>query len=128
MRGPAPDSKGQSNGENLRIDNNDFGNPVYQVLSDLQGNTFDANGTPGALAGGAGWLRLMTFDTSANTIHFQTYSPVLNQYAGVAGGSTFGIDASLSDFTLAMPVQVPEPATLCLMALAAVTVIRRRVA
>lgn len=110
------DSKGQSNGENLRIDNNNAGHPVYQVLSDLQGNTFDANGTPGVYTGGAGWLRTMTFDTEANTIHFETYSPVLGKYAGKNGENTFGIDASLSDFTLAIPPQaVPEPSTLALM-------------
>lgn len=121
------DSKGQSNGENLRIDNNDAGHPVYQVLSDLQGNTFDASGTPGVYTGGAGWLRFMTFDLDAGTIHFQTYSPVLNQYAGVAGGPTFGIDPGLSDFTLAIPSQVPEPASLgALMLAGAAMLVRRR--
>ena len=100
---------GVSNGENLRIDNNAFGHPVYQVLSDYQGNTFDASGTPGALTGGAGWLRLMTFDPKAGTIHFQTYSSELNQYAGVAGGPTFGLAASLSDFTLPIPDRVFGP-------------------
>ena len=94
---------GVSDGENLRIDNNAFGHPVYQVLSDYQGNTFDVNGTPGVLTGGAGWLRLMTFDTQSRTIHFQTYSSELDEYAGVDGGPTFNLPASMSDFTLPIP-------------------------
>jgi len=114
------DSSGVSNGENLRIDNNDFGHPVYQVLSDLQGNTFSYDTTtgtytPGVYTGGEGWLRLMEFDTEANTIHFQTYSPTLGLYAGVGDGPNFKLDPSFSDFTLPIPIQakaVPEPSTL----------------
>ena len=100
---------GVSDGENLRIDNNAFGHPVYQVLSDYQGNTFDATGTPGRLTGGAGWLRLMTFDTQNRTIHFRTYSSELDQYAGVPGGPTFNLPPYLSDFTLAIPDRVFGP-------------------
>ena len=100
---------GISNGENLRIDNNAFGHPVYQVLSDYQGNTFDATGTPGTEVGGAGWLRLMTFDTQTRMIHFQTYSSELNEYAGVNGGPTFNLPASMSDFTLPVPDRVFSP-------------------
>ena len=99
------DTNGISDGENLRIDNNAFGHQVYQVLSDYQGNTFDAAGTPGVYTGGAGWVRLMTFDTLAGTIHFQTYSPLLEEYAGVGSGPTFGLPASLSDFTLPIPTR-----------------------
>ncbi len=102
-------ASGISDGENLRVDNNRFGHPVYQVLSDYQGNTFDASGTPGVLTGGAGWLRLMTFDPKAGTIHFQTYSSELNEYAGVSGGPTFGLAASMSDFTLPIPDRVFGP-------------------
>ena len=119
----SPTVNGVSNGENLRTDNNAFGHPVYQVLSDYQGNTFstafellglNAFGFPGLhtsqlfgqLTGGAGWLRLMTFDTEAGTIHFQTYSSELNQYAGVPGGPTFNLDPSMSDFTLPIPERV----------------------
>ena len=97
---------GVSDGENLRVDNNAFGHPVYQVLNDYQGNTFDSNGTPGIFTGGAGWLRLMTFDTQDRTIHFKTYSSELNEYAGVPGGPTFNLPASMSDFTLAIPDRV----------------------
>ena len=105
----ATDENGVSDGENLRIDNNAAGHPVYQVLSDYQSNTFGADGTPGAFAGGAGWLRFMTFDTQSRTIHFQTYSVELNQYAGVSNGPSFNLPARMSDFTLAVPERVFGP-------------------
>ena len=97
---------GVSDGENLRIDNNAFGHPVYQVLSDYQGNTFDTNGVAGVFTGGSGWLRLMVFDTVTGTIHFRTYSTELKQFAGVAGGPTFNLPLSMSDFTLILPDRV----------------------
>lgn len=103
------DSKGISDGENLRIDNNASGHPVYQVLTDYQGNTFDADGAPGVYTGGAGWLRLMTFDTENRTIHFQTYSVELEKYAGVSNGPTFNLPADMSDFTLPVPERVFGP-------------------
>lgn len=109
------DGSGVSNGENLRIDNNDFGHPVYQILTDYQGNTFDYNAatrkyTGGKHIGGDGWIRLMTFDTEAGTIHFQTYSPTLHLYAGVGNGPTFKINPSFSDFTLPIPSQARQSA------------------
>ncbi len=88
-----------SKSENLRIDNNDAGHAVYQVLTDYQGNTLNN-------PGGAGWLRFMEFDMGKNTIHFRTYSPTLGKYAGVNGENTFNQPPEFSDFTLAMPVQV----------------------
>jgi hypothetical protein len=97
---------GVSDGESLRIDNNDAGHPVYQVLTDYQGNTFDITGAPSKVAGGAGWLRLMKFDVSSMTIHFQTYSTELHVYAGMSGGPTFNLDPSESDFTLPIPDRV----------------------
>ena len=100
------DANGISQGENIRIDNNNFGHPVYQVLSDYQGNTVGADGVVGDDAGGAGWIRLMQFDLSAGTIHFSTYSPVLRKYAGRSGESTFGQPAAFSDFIEQIPIQV----------------------
>ena len=43
---------------------------VYQLLSDYQDQT----------SGGYGWLRIMKFVPSENTIYVKTYSPYLNQY------------------------------------------------
>ncbi len=85
--------------ENLRIGMNEVGHPVYQVLSDYQGNTK-------ASAGGDGWLRLMEFDLQSQTIHFTTYSPVLDERAGQDGAWTFNQPPTFSDFTLPLPVQV----------------------
>jgi hypothetical protein len=90
---------GVSKSENIRIDKNDAGHPVYQVLSDYQGNTKTG-------AGGDGWLRLMEFDLHAKTIHFVTYSPTLDQYAGRNGEASFNQAPEFSDFTLPLPVQV----------------------
>lgn len=102
-------TNGVSNGENLRTDLNAAGHPVYQVLSDYEGNTVNADGTVGTLAGGAGWLRLLTFDTMAGTIHFQTFSTEMNENAGVPAGSTFNLPSGVSDFTLPIPDRVFGP-------------------
>ena len=99
-------TNGVSDGENLRTDLNAAGHPVYQVLTDYEANTCDAAGTPNALAGGSGWLRLLTFDTQAGTIHFQTYSTELSENAGVPGGPAFNQAPWLSDFTLPIPDRV----------------------
>jgi hypothetical protein len=89
--------------ENLRIGVNEAGHSVYQVLSDYQGNT-------SASSGGDGWLRLMTFDLQSQTIHFTTYSPVLDKHAGQKGERTFNQPPEFSDFTLPIPVQVGNEA------------------
>ena len=99
-------NNGVSNGENTRTDLNAAGHEVYQVLSDYQGNTAGADGKAGAYAGGAGWLRLMTFDPDAGTIHFQTYSTALKKFAGVPGGPAFNVAPEKSDFTLPIPARV----------------------
>ena len=91
---------GVSKAENIRIDNNEAGHPVYQILTDYQNNT------SGGSSGGDGWLRLMTFDMEANTIHFSTYSPTLDKWAGQNGEWTFNQHPEFSDFTIDMPVQV----------------------
>jgi len=96
---------GVSKGENIRIDNNLSGHPVYQVLSDFQGNTVGADGVVDSDPGGEGWIRFMEFDMKAGTIHFRTYSPLLHKYAGL-NENTFGQQAAFSDFTLPMPIQV----------------------
>ena len=97
---------GVSKAENMRIDRNIFGHPVYQILTDYQGNTLGLDGTPGADPGGEGWLRLIEFDLEAGTIHFSTYSPVLSRYAGRNGRWTFNQHPEFSDFILPIPHQV----------------------
>lgn len=97
---------GVSQGENLRIDRNDAGYPVYQVLQDFQDNTVGADGKAGSANGGAGWMRFIEFDTKKNKIHFYTYSTLLNKYAGKAGENTFGSYPNYSDFRLDFPPQL----------------------
>jgi hypothetical protein len=91
---------GVSKSENIRIDKNNAGHPVYQILTDYQGNKKSTG------IGGDGWLRLMEFDLQKKAIHFITYSPTLNKYAGRNGESTFNQAPEFSDFVLPMPVQV----------------------
>jgi hypothetical protein len=55
---------------NHRVDLANDGHPIYTVVSDFQTRP----------NGGNGWLRIMTFDPAADTIHIETYSPT------VAGG------------------------------------------
>lgn len=112
---PSGEVAGVSKGENIRIDKNKAGHPVYQVLTDYQGNT-----TLGS-RGGDGWYRFMQFDMESRHIHFYT----LNAYktmksgpktlAGKAviysdGTSDFNQPKGFSDFSLPMPVQVLESA------------------
>ncbi len=91
-------------GRNIRIDKNNAGHNVYQVLSDYQGNTTLGSG------GGDGWCRFMQFDMDDGYIHFTTYDTYVNQYAGQSvdqsGLSTFEQPPGFSDFSLPMPVQV----------------------
>jgi len=92
---------GVSKAENIRIDPNDAGHPVYQVLTDFQSNKL-------ASTGGDGWLRFMEFDVRRSQIHFRTYSPTLNKWAGANGEHTFNQAPQFSDFVLPMPIQVFE--------------------
>ena len=90
---------------------NNAGEPVFEILANYQGR---ANG-------GDGWLRKMTFEPDENEIEVYTYSPTLDQ---------FETDAD-SRFTLSLDFDerfgvVPEPATLALLLLGSLTVLRRR--
>jgi hypothetical protein len=91
---------GVSKGDNIRIDNNVAGHPVYQILSDYQGNTKAGS------KGGDGWFRFMEFDMDTNSIHCYTYSTLLNKKAGQNGETTFNQAPLFSDFSLIMPAQV----------------------
>jgi len=146
---------GSSQGEGIRIDKNAAGHPVYQVLTDFQDNIVNHDGSalstvtappyshaPGAAGsvpyvpgisdpGGDGWIHLMTFDMTAGSIHFSTYSPLLvngknipGTYAGQCAGfpcdctkdvcdNTFEQPAAFSDFfwEMPMPVQVTNAAS-----------------
>lgn len=71
---------GHEHGQALRVDDNRFGNKVYQVLSDYQerGQTAKEAGVKLSWGEGIGdgWMRLMTFDMAQVTpvIQVQTYS------------------------------------------------------
>lgn len=59
------------------------GHTVYSILSDYQDGP----------NGGNGWLRLMTFSPSNNTISVETYSPYLDKYdTGAASAFTLKYD------------------------------------
>lgn len=105
-----PTKDGISQGENLRIDRNDAGYPVYQVLQDYQGSTIGPDGKPGSANGGAGWIRFIQFDTDKRKMRFYTYSTLLGAYAGRDGHLPFGTPAELSDFELDFPPQLSKAA------------------
>ena len=86
---------GHHYGQSLRIDNNRYGNPVYQVLADYQarGQAGVEAGVPtdkGVVGLGDGWYRLMRFDLGADTpsvtvetwsSHYRHSSSTLPEYA-----------------------------------------------
>lgn len=117
---------GVSNGQNRRMDLNDAGNPVWQLVQDYQGNTVGPDGVAGSAVGGAGWMRFIEFDLEAGKMHFYTYSTLLGVHAGQNGENTFNTPADWSDFYLDIPSQVPEPATLSVLALGGLALLRRR--
>jgi hypothetical protein len=112
-----PCGAGISKGENIRIAPNNYGSPVYQVLTDYQGNIVLGSGTP-SLGGGDGWFRIMQFDMVNNCINFSTVNAWLTTQTGslVLAGQKSGIYSDgmsdfdqpqgFSNFSLAMPVQV----------------------
>lgn len=101
-----PTKEGVSQGENLRVDKNDAGYPVYQILQDYQGNTIGPDGNPGSANGGAGWTRFMEFDIEKRKIRVYTYSPLLDRYAGRNGDNSFKTPAHFSEFELDFPPQL----------------------
>jgi hypothetical protein len=74
---------GATQGEGLRVDRDDAGYTVYQLLSDYQGRAeIQARRGifhfPGRC--GDGWMRLMEFDLAKREIHVRTYSTELERY------------------------------------------------
>ena len=61
-----------------RIDENNSGYDVYQILSDYQGTK---SNDPPTLGRGGGWVRLIEFDTTLKTMHVRTYSVILSKYS-----------------------------------------------
>ncbi|HEX6179654.1 MAG TPA: T9SS type A sorting domain-containing protein, partial [Chitinophagaceae bacterium] len=61
---------GHRHGEGRRTDLKDNGTPIHTILSDYQGR----------VNGGDGWMRIMEFSPSTNTVSIKTYSPTLNQF------------------------------------------------
>lgn len=57
-------------GESRRVDPNEAGQPVEQLLADFQSRS----------QGGEGWLRILTFDRKAGQVYVRTYSPTLGRY------------------------------------------------
>lgn len=62
---------GHCDGQYHQTSQNNWGLPVYEILQDF--DTFTPNG-------GDGWMRLLTFDTEANTIQARMYSPTLARF------------------------------------------------
>ncbi len=76
---------GHHPGQSMRVDANQHGNPVYQVLANYQGrgqSAFD-HGREKRRGIGDGWLRLMRFDfsTTPASIRVATYSPYYGRYS-----------------------------------------------
>jgi len=72
---------GHQHGQGLRVDKNDFGHSVYQVLADYQDRAQTLSGTAYAKSPiptgiGDGWMRLMEFDVTGEkpAVRVRTYS------------------------------------------------------
>lgn len=81
---------GHQIGQAMRTDINDYGNNVFQILSDYQGRGMAANPPldGSRITGlGDGWLRLMEFDTGLDVpiIKVRTYSTHYQRYANEFG-------------------------------------------
>jgi len=77
------------------------GNRVVSIHSDYQ-----------ELAnGGSGWFRIMTFSPANNSVHVQTYSPVLNQFENTSAGDftfTYAMQGPGNGFPLLGTATVPS--------------------
>jgi hypothetical protein len=98
--------------ERLISSTNNFGRPVYELLTDYQ-----------ALSrGGDGWLRLYTLDPANNRIQVRTYTPLSDATLGTPAPAEFGgagkvqtdadsqFDLALDFATRFLPPPPPPPA------------------
>jgi hypothetical protein len=93
---------GHELGEGKKIDNVD-NRTVYQLLSDYQGLDM----------GGIGYLRIMKFVPSQNTIYVSTYSSLLNKYMTGSG----------SQFELSYPMNTAAGGGISLMVYASAVIV-----
>jgi len=77
---------GHQVGQSMRVDRNDYGHEVYQILSDYQirGQVAATAGQRSGPATGDGWYREMTFhlDGERPRIDVRTYSSYYDSYSG----------------------------------------------
>lgn len=66
---------------NRRTDANILGASVHQLLSDYQFVAAPPEGKCPPPPSGGGWVRLMTFDPAASSVHVRTYSTQLGMYS-----------------------------------------------
>jgi hypothetical protein len=72
---------------------------IAHHLPRLVGDDEGAAGTAADPNGGNGWMRIMRFDTAANTIDVDSYSPTL-QAVRTAAKSDFTLSVNFADYAL----------------------------
>ena len=98
---------GHMHGQFHDTDNNLAGKPVYEMLADYQSDDY----------GGNGYMRLIQFDPDNSKISVKSYSPVTGLYKTDAANQ---FDYTGVDFS-----RLPEPATLSMLALGVLAILRR---
>jgi hypothetical protein len=80
---------GHQIGQAMRIDRNNYGHEVYQILADYQirGQAASAAGQTSRSATGDGWYREMTFDLNGTrpSVYVRTYSSYYDSYSSDLG-------------------------------------------
>jgi len=101
---------GHTSSTRYQVDTDVDGKPVYEMLADYQYLYLTSNGF--------GYMRLITFDPDSSAIHIKTYSPLNGE--GFMTDSANQFDITGVDFG-----RLPEPATLSMLALGALAIVRR---